>query len=114
MGLYPNGSTAIGRGMQTAIDDLLASRRSSAIPTILIFSDGENKQKPYPVDVANQIIADNPNVVINTITFAGGDQTEMAEVASIGGGTHYHAEDGAELVEVFREIARSFSTVITE
>lgn len=114
LGLYPNGSTAIGRGMQTAIDDLLASRRSSAIPTILIFSDGENKQKPYPVDVANQIIADNPNVVINTITFAGGDQTEMAEVASIGGGTHYHAEDGAELVEVFREIARSFSTVITE
>ncbi len=114
LGLFPKGSTAIGQGMQTAVADLLESRRSSAIPTILIFSDGVNKQDPSPVDVANQIIADNPNVVINTVTFAGGDQTEMAEVAAIGGGTHYHAVDGDELIEVFREIARSFSTVITE
>lgn len=113
--LYPTGSTAIGLGMETAVIDLLGdARRASAIPTILIFSDGENKKNPTPTEVATNIITANPNVIINTVTFADGDQTEMAAVAEIGNGIHYHANDGEALIDVFREIAKSFSTVITE
>ena len=113
--LIPMASTAIGQGMQIAIPDLIGEgRRSNAVPTLLIFSDGQNLQDPSPIDVATQIMADHPEVVINTITFADVDPSEMAQVARIGNGIHYHANDTAQLVNVFEEIGKSFSTVITE
>ena len=112
--ILPTGSTRIGDGMDDAIDHLIENRRLNAVPTMLVFSDGANRGGEDPVAVAKRIVKENPFVVINTVTFADGDQTAMAEVAVAGGGQHYHANDGDELREIFEEIARSFSTVITE
>lgn len=112
--LIPSGSTAIGLGIQTAATHLLSGRRINAIPTMIVLSDGRNRRGISPLTAARNIKNEFPFVVINTITFADGDQTEMAEVARIGGGIHRHANDGDELREHFEEIARSFSTVITE
>jgi len=112
--IIPTGSTAIGVGMIVANTHLVAERRLNAIPTLLVFSDGENRRGINPVTAAEQIKGDFPFVVINTVTFADGDQTQMAEVARIGGGVHRHANDGDELQQIFEEIASSFSTVITE
>ena len=112
--LLPSGSTAIGDGMDSAIDHLISERRLNAVPTMLVFSDGVNSRGEDPEDVARRIKKDYPFVIINTVTFADGDQTVLKEVAKIGGGEHYHAKDGDELREIFEEIARSFSTVITQ
>lgn len=112
--LLPGGSTAIGDAMDEAIDHLIEERRFNAIPTMLVFSDGENRRGENPVTVARRIKSNFPFVIINTVTFADGDQTEMELVAEIGGGEHFHANDGDELKTIFEEIARSFSTVITE
>ena len=113
--LRPTGSTAIGRGMQEGIQALLSDQaRDDAVPTIIVFSDGQNKKGIPPEVAAEQIVADHPRVVINTVTFAAGDQTEMKEVARIGGGSHFHASSGPELVNVFKKLAASFRTIITE
>ena len=110
----PDGSTAIGNGIQQGIDQLLANGREGAIPTVLVFSDGENRQGLNPIEVATTAIQNNPRLIINTVTFADGNPVEMAEVARIGNGVHFHANDGRELRSVFRTLAESFSTVIIE
>ena len=113
--LLPNGSTAIGSGMLEGINALIDSRaRDDAVPTIIVLSDGENKRGIRPVVAAEQIVRDYPRVVINTVTFAEGDQDEMREVARIGGGSHFHADSGPQLVDIFEKLAASFRTIITE
>ncbi|MCH2181155.1 MAG: VWA domain-containing protein [Mariniblastus sp.] len=113
---YPSGWTAIGLGMETGLPAIIdgLGARPFAAKTIVILTDGENNQNPNPASVAAQIIAEN-NVTIHTVTFtAGADQAAMAEVAAIGGGTHYHADEGEELVAIFEEIANNLPTILTE
>ena len=113
---YPSGWTAIGQGMETGLPAIIDGQnaRPFAAKTIVILTDGENNRTPYPEDVAAQIIANN-NVTIHTVTFtAGADQQAMAEVAAIGGGTHYHADDGESLIAIFEEIANNLPTILTE
>ena len=38
----------------------------------------------------------------------------MQEVAQIGGGKHYHADNGAGLVNAFQELARTAGGVMIE
>lgn len=113
---YPNGWTAIGLGMEIGLPAIIDGQgaRPFAAKTIVILTDGENNKTPNPEDVAAQIIANN-NVTIHTVTFtAGADQQAMAQVAAIGGGTHYHADDGEALVAIFEEIANNLPTILTE
>ena len=39
---------------------------------------------------------------------------QLALVAAIGGGTHYHADDGESLIAIFEEIANNLPTILTE
>jgi hypothetical protein len=49
------------------------------------------------------------------VTFGeGADQNLMQDVAEIGGGKHYHAATGAELVAIFEEIANNLPTILTK
>ena len=111
----PGGATAIGQGMNTGLPTLMSNfARPYAAKTIVILTDGINNQNPDPVSVAQTILADN-NVTIHTVTFSdGANQEDMAEVASIGGGRHYHADSTDELVEIFEEIANNLPTILTQ
>jgi hypothetical protein len=54
-------------------------------------------------------------VQIHTITFGSdADKARMKEVAEIGGGRHFHADNGLELEAVYREIALTLSTIMTQ
>ena len=76
-------------------------------------TDGVNNQNPDPVTATQQIIGDNA-VTIHTVTFTNGaDRTVMQEVAEIGGGKAYHANDGDALIEIFEEIANNLPTILT-
>ena len=114
--LYPTGSTAIGDGLAVALPTLLADNaRPFALKTIVVFTDGENKTGANPIPVAQTLVAQQPDLIINTVTFsAGADQASMKTLATIGNGRHYHAENGTELNEIFREIAATVPTIITE
>jgi Ca-activated chloride channel homolog len=114
--LTPEGATAIGRGMATADPTLFAAgyARPLAAKTMIVMTDGIHNTGTDPVTMAQQIV-DAHNVTIHTITFgSGADQARMASVANIGGGAHYHANNGVELVTVFEEIANNLPTILTE
>ncbi len=54
-------------------------------------------------------------ITIHTITFLDkADQSEMVKVARATGGFHYHASNGEELEEAFRELARHLPVALTD
>ena len=114
--IYPLASTAIGDGMLEGFESLkVDTARLGAVKTIIVMSDGLNKKGTDPVAAANQIIAENQSVVINTVTFgAGADINQMAEIARIGSGKHFHATNAAQLTDVFEVLAASHRTLITD
>ena len=114
--MYPTGSTAIGDGVIDAVDTLFTDEaRPHAAKTIIVFTDGENKKGVEPAAAGLQVVSEHPNVIIHTVTFSpGADQVSMRALAEAANGKHYHADDGTELTEIFRELARSFRTIITE
>jgi hypothetical protein len=76
-------------------------------------TDGLHNRGPEPRTVAAALAADG--VRIHTITFGrDADLARMREVAQIGGGRHYHADTGLQLEQVYREIALTLSTIMTQ
>lgn len=113
--LNPTGMTAIGQGMQEGIETLIDSAaRPFAAKTMVVMTDGIHNQGIRPDDVA-ATLASQYRLTIHTVTFgSGADQNLMRTVAEIGGGKHYHATTGAELVQIFREIANNLPTILVE
>ncbi len=115
--MRPYGGTAIGRGLQATLPSLVGSGSGSrpfAKKTVVVLSDGKENTGIGSQGVAKEIVAGN-DVVIHTVTFSpGADQKTMKSVADIGGGKHYHANDGNSLIEIFREIANNLPTIMTD
>jgi Mg-chelatase subunit ChlD len=112
----PSGSTAIGQGIQEAVPSIMtaASARPFAAKTIVILTDGINNRNPNPVTVTQNLMQQY-NITIHTVTFtSGADQTAMEDVADAGFGTHYHANTGNELIDIFEEIANNLPTILSE
>ena len=114
-GLNTGGQTAIGDGMNQGIQALLeASARPHASKTMVVMTDGNHNRGTSPLTVATAL-ASQHSLTIHTVTFGGGaDQNLMQQVAAVGGGNHYHAASGAELVAVFQEIANNLPTILVE
>lgn len=114
-GLSTGGATAIGEGMEEGIRALLdSSARPFAAKTMVVMTDGMHNRGTRPDNVAQKLMSAY-NLTIHTVTFGeGADQELMQEVAQIGGGNHYHADDGAELVAIFEEIANNLPTILTQ
>jgi hypothetical protein len=113
--LYPSGATAIGRGMQEGIDALLDSAaRPYAEKTMVVMTDGIHNTGTNPKTVAQNFV-NSYKLTIHTVTFGeGADQNLMQEVATIGGGKHYHAANGDQLIAIFEEIANNLPTILTK
>ena len=108
------GFTSISRGMQAGKNIMDRSRNADFVErTLIVMTDGRHNRGPEPRGVAQQLAADD--VQIHTITFGGdADVARMQEVATIGRGRHFHALTGDELREIYREIALTLSTIMTE
>ncbi len=110
-----DGYTAIGQGLQIGTDSLEFDGKSRpfAEKTIVLMTDGIENRTPWVLSIVPE--AEQREHTIHTITFgSGADQSLMREVAERTGGTHRHADDGADLVEAFREIARTLAVVMIE
>jgi len=112
--LLANGYTSISRGI-LAGEQVFQSGRSSRFVerSMIVMTDGRHNRGEEP-RIAAKRLADN-GVVIHTITF--GDEADierMREIADIGLGIHFHAANGSELNEIYREIALSLSTLMTQ
>ena len=108
------GFTSISRGMQAGQAIMNRSRNADFVErTMIVMTDGLHNRGPEPRFVASNLAADR--VQIHTITFGrDADQARMREVAQIGGGKHFHALTGDQLRAIYREIALTLSTVMTE
>ncbi len=121
----PKNGTNISSGMQMGLNSITygaanPNSRPYAAKTIVVLTDGQHEHHNYPtgpISMASTLVASH-NVVIHTVTFSKSvpqsSKNEMAEVARIGGGRHYHADTGEELVDVFEQIANNLPTIITE
>ncbi|MGB7329471.1 MAG: vWA domain-containing protein [Rubripirellula sp.] len=112
--LSVGGRTSISRGLQAGANVMAGSVGTQFVDqTYIVMTDGKHNEGAEPSTVATTLAA--PNVTIHTITFgAGADQTRMQDVAAIGGGRHFHADTGLELEAVYREIALTLSSIMTE
>jgi len=109
-----SGATNISSGLDAG-EAVFRSGRSRGFVerTMIVMTDGNHNTGPEPRGSARRIAADG--VVIHTITFGSdADRPRMREVARIGGGRHFHADNGLQLQQVYREIALSLSTMITK
>ncbi len=127
--IMPYGATAIGKGLKEGFPLILEDSdgvydpfatnppdpRPFAAKTIAVLTDGQNNKWPDPVDATRDALESHPTVTVHTVTFSeGAEQQKMRDVAAVGGGRHYHANDGDELVEIFDEIANNLPTILTE
>lgn len=113
-GLPVGGFTSISRGMQAGKRVMDQSRGAEFVErTMIVMTDGHHNRGPEPRTVATALAADG--VTIHTITFgASADVQRMREVATIGQGRHFHALTGPQLEAVYREIALTLSTMMTQ
>jgi Ca-activated chloride channel homolog len=108
------GFTSISRGIDAGEAVLRTGRSREFVErTMIVMTDGNHNTGIEPRIPARRVAADG--VVIHTITFGfDADISRMREVATIGRGRHFHANNGAELQRIYREIALSLSTMITQ
>jgi len=108
------GFTSISRGMEAGQQIFQSGRSAQFVErTMVVMTDGLHNRGPEPRTVAASLAAES--IVIHTITFGpDADIPRMQEVAAIGQGRHFHAADGAQLAQIYREIALSLSTLLTE
>ncbi len=112
---YQKGGTNIGEGMFRALKTLQDDtyQRPHASKVIVLLTDGVHNYGWNPLSASNRV--SNAGAILFAITFSDeADQALMQEVAERCGGAHFHAVNGEELKEAFREIARRLPTLITK
>ncbi len=113
--LPASGATNIFRALRDGSDSLDTdpNRRFFAEQTIVLMTDGNFNVGGNPLPSAR--LAASRGHTIHTVTFSSGaNQAIMKQVANIGGGQHFHADDAGDLTEIFREIARTLSVLLVE
>lgn len=109
------GGTSISSGIDTGVTVLTRAgfARSFALKTMVVMTDGIHNSGRPPLNAARDAAAQN--ITIHTVTYStDADQTAMKAVAAAAGGQHFHAPDGTQLREIFREIAATLPVVLTE
>lgn len=109
-----DGFTAIGLALADGIRGVTgAGRRQFALPTIVLMTDGRHNTGVEPIVPARQAAA--KRITVHTVTFGrDADLRRMRDVAQATGGKHFHADDGGDLKDVFREIARTLPVLLTD
>ena len=111
---FGGGSTAIGDGIIDGVEALTnqSTARPWATRVLIVMSDGLQTTGTDALAAAEQAAEDY--VMVYTVTFSNeADQSSMQEVAAAAAGKHYHADDSAQLNQVFEDIARGLPTLLT-
>ena len=107
------GNTAIGAGIDEGTKVLNSSSRPYAVKTMIVMTDGIHNTGRDPLVAARDAAA--KDITIHTITFSSdADIKRMKDVAAAGGGKHFHADNQAELIKIFRDIAATLPVMTTE
>ena len=126
-GLTAGGGTAIGDGLNLALDQLAQSPTNAqgerAPAVVVLLSDGENNMGRPPATAANR--AQQEGVTVNTIgvgqrgvqtalnrrTSVGLDETALKSIASTTGGQYFYAADAGQLEQVYAHLGSQIQWV---
>jgi len=126
-GLTAGGGTAIGDGLNLALDQLAARPTNAAgerAPAVVVLlSDGENNAGRPPASVATR--AQQEGVTVNTIgvgqrgvqtllnrrTSVGLNETALESIASTTGGQYFYAADAGQLEQVYAHLGSQITWV---
>ena len=130
--IIPVNGTNISDGMREGLERVLEEDASRPFTEkiIVVMTDGQNNNGDQVViDEAQAVKSENPEITIHTLTFgegtglqpnpnypgAGESQWDgvMVDVAQVGGGEHFHAEEADELQQKLKEIANILPTIFT-
>lgn len=108
------GSTNMAAGIDEGVRVLTAAgTKAFAKKVLILMTDGQWNQGRSPVAAARD--ARDAGVVIHVITFLPGAASADAQsIADTTGGRYFQADDEAELVAAFEELARTLPVVLTE
>ncbi|QDT51917.1 von Willebrand factor type A domain protein [Symmachiella dynata] len=109
-----NGATDIAAGIDSGKSVLLDPDHSRpfAVKTMILMSDGHPTSGGDPLVSANY--ASQNNITIHTISFGEADLNLMQQIATAGGGQHFHALDADSLKAIFKKIALTIPVTFTE
>jgi Ca-activated chloride channel homolog len=81
--------------------------------TMIVLTDGiQNRGRPARLAAIDEVAR---GTTIHAITFGrDADRRVMQEVARIGNGRYFHAADNTQLAQIFREIALTLSSILTQ
>lgn len=110
----PEGMTPIGASLDALGGDLGGAEGFTAV---LLVSDGGENCGGDPVASAQQLAEANPNLRVHVIGFDIGDETASAtlrEVARVGRGSYFDAQDPAALASALQEAVKLSYRVLNE
>ncbi|MBU0757106.1 MAG: S8 family serine peptidase [Nanoarchaeota archaeon] len=118
--LHAAGYTATGDGLKAAIDEIKAKSRSDTDQYIILLSDGMTNSylgctpadrncdssyaEGYTLDIAEQ--AKSEGITIHAVGIGNDNKDHLKEISSITGGYYFYSVDGADLEDIFSNIAR--------
>lgn len=108
-GMDARGNTALIDGVWVALNDLLLISDAEAINAVVVMTDGQENDSRYRLgDLEQMLTSSNLPIVVFTIAFGrDADEGIMREIARIGGGQFYRADD-ADIEELYRIISTYF------
>jgi hypothetical protein len=110
----PEGMTPIGASLDALTGDLAAADGYTAV---LLVSDGGENCGGDPVASALALAQSNPNLRIHVIGFDIGDEaasTTLREIARVGNGSYFDAQDMAGLTDSLQEAVKLGYRVLNE
>jgi Ca-activated chloride channel family protein len=125
--LRPNGGTAIGDGLQVALDQLAASRAEGApAGLVVLLSDGMPTHGSPPAEAAARAREAGVRVhsvgigqrgaapVIGQNQIARLDETTLKQIADVTGGTYSYAAEARDLEQVYSDLSAQVAWVDEE
>lgn len=125
--LRANGGTAVGDGLNLALDQLAqrptTSQGERAPGAVVLLSDGESNSGRPPAAAAERAQQEGITVytvgigqrgvrtALNRQTRVGLDETTLQNIASTTGGQYYYAADAAQLDQVYARLGSQISWV---
>jgi Mg-chelatase subunit ChlD len=112
--MIANGFTSISGGMDSGLNIMLRGRPAEFVErTMIVMTDGIHNTGRDPALSAREVAA--AGVTIYGISFGSdADRSRMQSLARIGKGKAFHADNGTDLNAVFREIAATLNSIMTE
>jgi Ca-activated chloride channel family protein len=125
--LRPNGGTAIGDGLQVAVDQLAAARAAGGPPgLVVLLSDGMPTHGSPPADAAAKAREAGVRVhavgigqrgaapVIGQNQIARLDESTLRQIADVTGGTYSYAAEARDLEQVYSDLSAQVAWVEEE